>query len=558
MSNFIAPPSILSDGVDVSGTGFLAGEFPSGRTTINGVPTSASVKAFYVLESGEWQLAGQTTSNPDGTWLIGGLNHDLLFNVVGQLDGYNDVVMANIKPMRTDMITYDDAYLQPNEGFEGMEGYILLLDGLPPFTVSGTQSMPPGLFTVMDGRKLLIDGATSEGGEWEAEITIQDANSSTVNIPVAIPIGFDAPSRLAATYDEAENEITLNWVSNSHAEQAFYIYRSDSPLDLDDLPPPIGSVGKGVTEFVDGTVVYEEAYYYAVAAVWRSSQKLSEQKVFTATPIGHMEGGEIQDITVDGFEYRVHKFTSNDTAFVSGLLIDLQILVVGGGGAGAKGNTGGGGGGGGVLYVDSAILEQGEVEVVVGEGGSNTPVTMATERNGGNSSIGSYIAIGGGGGSSGGKGVVDGILRTAGLDGGSGGGGGGSWSNGSSTNPGGQGTDGQGHNGGNGNNTANTNQRASGGGGGAGEAGATSKGGDGVEISITGVATYYGGGGGGGRNSSGGGGGGGLGGGGNGVGMTGTASPGTDGLGGGGGGTGERASNSGRGGSGVVICRYRR
>lgn len=275
MSNFIVPPSIFTDGADVSGTGFLAGEFPDGRTTVNGVPTSASVKAFYVLESGDWQLAGQATSNPDGTWLIGGINHDLRFSVVGQLDGYNDVVMANIKPMRTDMVTYEGE-LVPNEEFDGMAGFITLLDGMPPFTVQGVSNVPAGLTaSVIDRRELIIDGATDEGGEWEAEITVQDANSNTVSIPVVIPIGFDAPSSLAATYDEAENEITLTWTSNSHVEQAFYIYRSDSPLDLGDLPPPIGSVGKGVTEFVDGTVVYEEVYYYAVTAVRGSSVRVS-------------------------------------------------------------------------------------------------------------------------------------------------------------------------------------------------------------------------------------------------------------------------------------------
>ena len=85
----------------------------------------------------------------------------------------------------------------------------------------------------------------------------------------------------------------------------------------------------------------------------------------------------------------------------------------------------------------------------------------------------------------------------------------------------------------------------------------TGAGGNGLQSSISGTATYYGGGGGGGLYSTGTPGAGGLGGGG--AGVTGGSTPGVAGTantGGGGGGTDYPGGNSGAGGSGIVIIRY--
>ena len=246
--------------------------------------------------------------------------------------------------------------------------------------------------------------------------------------------------------------------------------------------------------------------------------------------------------------------------------VDLTaaILLVGGGGAGG-GNGGGGGGGGGVFYTASFVIPSGTWPVVVGSGGLGfyqyATWSKWISQPGGTSSFLSLSASGGGqGGSRDFNGWNPG-------NGGCGGGGGNSW-----LGPNyafGTGTAGQGFNGGAGNYDAgqNNGNASGGGGGGAGQAGgaaATStgsmsaKGGNGVQNSITGIATYYGGGGGGGRTLnngpvlSGG-----LGGGGNGYGLVGAvttaATSGQDGLGGGGGGGG---GNFARGGSGCIIIRY--
>ena len=238
--------------------------------------------------------------------------------------------------------------------------------------------------------------------------------------------------------------------------------------------------------------------------------------------------------------------------------VTLTYLVVAGGGAGGKGVSGGGGGAGGLLYSTSGTFPTDTaLTVAVGAGGSY--VTSNGDGNAGaNSSISgsgltTITAIGGGGGG----GQKGNTSTAAELAGGSGGGGTGYNNTGTVTGPGGNATSGQGNAGG----TGSYGTGFGGGGGGAGQAGgnhndsgsAQSKGGDGLEYSISGTATYYaGGGGGGGYNTSGKAGGqGGAGNGGNRSAIGGDATANT---GGGGGGVSD-AGRSGAGGSGIVILR---
>lgn len=85
-----------------SGTGFLAGSFPDGITSVEGEPTPATVRVLFRPESGhpgDGYVVAEVQSKPDGTWLVEGLNHELKFDVVARKDGYNDVIMANVSPV---------------------------------------------------------------------------------------------------------------------------------------------------------------------------------------------------------------------------------------------------------------------------------------------------------------------------------------------------------------------------------------------------------------------------------------------------------------------------
>lgn len=241
----------------------------------------------------------------------------------------------------------------------------------------------------------------------------------------------------------------------------------------------------------------------------------------------------------------IHTFTSDGIFLTSNDLTSDVLVVAGGGGGGAGASSpgnGGGGGAGGLIYDEGYTIPAGRYTVQVGDGGNPSS-------DGEDSSINDLVAIGGGTG-----GIYAG---GGGANGGSGGGAGQSPYNGI-----GLGTLGQGNDGGG----ANLNNYGGGGGGGAGEVGHDpinvngfyengGAGGDGLEINITGIPTYYAGGGGGSTHGSGdtqsiGG----LGGGGRGS-FNGGATAGVNGLGGGGGSGGEYYEGM-AGGSGIVIIKY--
>jgi hypothetical protein len=258
----------------------------------------------------------------------------------------------------------------------------------------------------------------------------------------------------------------------------------------------------------------------------------------------------------------VHAFTASGTFTPSENLTGVEYLVIAGGGGGGRGDNtnnepGGGGAGGYRSSVSGELSGRGAAAessisltastgyaVVVGAGGSGS-----SPANGTNSSFFGITSLGGGYGA-----FTSNVA--GGADGGSGGGGA------HNTTAGGAGTLGQGHDGG-----TPTNSSSGAGGGGAGQAGqggnyitaVPAHGGDGIQSSITGFATYRAGGGAGFvysvTNE------GGLGGGASHSGSTSEAgSNGVPGTGGGGsagyGNAGSATASGGNGGSGVVIVRY--
>ena len=267
-------------------------------------------------------------------------------------------------------------------------------------------------------------------------------------------------------------------------------------------------------------------------------------------------GGEI---TKDS-GYTYHTFTEDGIFSIEGI-DEVEVLIVGGGGGGGS-EFGGGGGAGGVRKLTVSV--SGNIDISVGKGGT-------TGMNGGDSSFGEQIALGGGGGASGETKSALAYYVSNGRNGASGGGGTGFYDS-LYTSLGGLGTSGQGYAGADGyainSNSAEvtatdeegtiSQMSISGyppckiGGGGGGAAGLGIKSNGGVGVSVWGK--YYGGGGAGAKctdsvYSSIVGGLGGLGG-----GADAPSQDGKDGF--GGGGSGGNASDGGSGGDGIVIIRY--
>lgn len=185
----ISPSAIVTKaGVGVDGPGYLAGEHPAGRTTVNGTPVSADVDVFYELDNKDWQCVASTTSQPDGTWSIVGLNPDKKFNVVARHASFGGVIAVDVQPSRTDVVTLSGAFTA-NDDFNGVAGFMTIESGMPPFTASVVDPLPYGLNPlVVDGRKLIIDGTSDDAGLWESVVRVTDSNSLFADVPVSVEI----------------------------------------------------------------------------------------------------------------------------------------------------------------------------------------------------------------------------------------------------------------------------------------------------------------------------------------------------------------------------------
>ena len=175
---------------DFTGPGFFAGEAPDGLTTIAGTPTSASVRVYW-RDPADPQapdvLVASTQSAADGTWRITGLNPALRYVVRAQKSQFDDVTVVGAAPSRTDVIAYVD-YLEPTEDFDGLTGHVLLDSGLPPFTCEVIEPLPYGLSVRVEGRKLLIEGVSTDEGLWESVARVTASNGVWVDVPVQVQI----------------------------------------------------------------------------------------------------------------------------------------------------------------------------------------------------------------------------------------------------------------------------------------------------------------------------------------------------------------------------------
>lgn len=179
---------------DFTGPGFFAGEAPDGLTTIAGTPTSASVRVYW-RDSADPDapdvLVDSTQSAADGTWQIAGLNPALRYVVRAQKSQFDDVTVVGAMPARSDVIVYVDNLAPREDEFgdvDGLTGHVLLDSGLPPFTCEVIQPLPYGLSARIEGRKLLIEGESSDNGLWESVVRVTASNGVWVDVPVQVQI----------------------------------------------------------------------------------------------------------------------------------------------------------------------------------------------------------------------------------------------------------------------------------------------------------------------------------------------------------------------------------
>ncbi len=94
-------PVLIAGRLPARGNGYLAGTYPGGITTVDGVPVKATVRVLYRPASdalGDGAVVAEVQSAVDGTWRVDGLDPSLKFDVVGRKLGFNDVIAANVSP----------------------------------------------------------------------------------------------------------------------------------------------------------------------------------------------------------------------------------------------------------------------------------------------------------------------------------------------------------------------------------------------------------------------------------------------------------------------------
>jgi subtilisin family serine protease len=373
------------------------------------------------------------------------------------------------------------------------------------------------------------------GGDAANPITVTtNTGTQTPDTVTAATTGTDSGTSLAAAHVSATAAILASRNANLTPDQAYQTltgnqYTKAFGNDVCDADKPDYSCGTGILTLAQ------------IAAAVTSGACVATVNSTTGVTVARTSNDCVVTFAYTG--------TSNAWTVPTGVTSVRYLVVAGGGG----GSPSGGGGAGGLLTGNTSLTAGAAIAVAVGAGGGGGTGTFGTQGgDGGNSTLGQLVAVGGGGA---GANAQPGSQRSGnGRSGGSGGGAGAA----DQQNAGGAGTAGQGFAGGN--NRTNS-PYPGGGGGGAGAAGGNASGntggaaGPGLNSNITGTLIGYAGGGAGAARNAvdpgasaaafGGGTGAESGGGGN----------GTDGRGGGGGGARETFTG-GAGGSGVVIVRY--
>lgn len=93
------------------------------------------------------------------------------------------------------------------------------------------------------------------------------APGAPINQPSSEIESLLAPQVEDARYDRGAGNVVLQWRNFNHTQDAVHVYRSGSPIDPSNLPAPLAELSSHEVEFLDGSVVEAETYYYFVSAV---------------------------------------------------------------------------------------------------------------------------------------------------------------------------------------------------------------------------------------------------------------------------------------------------
>lgn len=155
------------------GHGYLAGSFPDGITSVEGVPGSAIIRVLYRPESGEagdGAVVAEVQSNPDGTWLVEGLDHRLKYDVICRHEGYNDMILSNVSPALVTGLEFAGSFTTLDDQAE-------ILLGTGPYQVDVVAGTPPlGVSFTAVGNFIVMSGTPANFGQFTFTLRVIDSN----------------------------------------------------------------------------------------------------------------------------------------------------------------------------------------------------------------------------------------------------------------------------------------------------------------------------------------------------------------------------------------------
>jgi len=188
-----------------SENGFLAGSYPDGITTVEGVPVEATVRVL--LRSTDPAFDGlvvaETQSRPDGTWLVEGLNPNLRYDVVGRRPGFNDVIMTDITPSNPPRIS--DSRITAYVGLP-LEHTLKTFGGVEPRVVTlKSGSFPEGV--TFEAGTLSGAWPTGSVGEYPAVFTVTDSTGDSTDKTVVVELIL-LPLQIKSDYSVPESYLS--------------------------------------------------------------------------------------------------------------------------------------------------------------------------------------------------------------------------------------------------------------------------------------------------------------------------------------------------------------
>lgn len=175
---------VISKHTYQDGHGYLAGSFPDGITSVEGVPASATIRVLLRLPGfpADGEVVAEVQSNPDGTWLVEGLNPYLKYDVICRHEGYNDMILSNVSPaLATGLEFYGE--------FSTLDDQVEILLGTGPYQIDVVDGTPPiGVTFKAVGDYVVATGDPAIGGEFFYTLRVIDSNGlsgvfeSTTNV----------------------------------------------------------------------------------------------------------------------------------------------------------------------------------------------------------------------------------------------------------------------------------------------------------------------------------------------------------------------------------------